>query len=104
MLRLIATPNGKNLNCCLDDAPLRLPPDASSAIRLISVHDITLAVSAHREHGWHRPKGFYIRHQNDLPFSRMDDFGKLRLLETSDRSKIEEHPRLRRKARGVLVG
>ncbi len=65
MLRLVAAPNGKNLNCCLDDAPLRLPPDARSAIRLISVDDIPLAVSARREHGWHRPNGFYIRHQND---------------------------------------
>jgi hypothetical protein len=83
MLRLVAAPNGKNLNCCLDDPPLRLPPDARSAIRLISVHDIPLAMSARREHGWHRPKGFYIRHQNDPPSSRMGDFGKLPLLETS---------------------
>jgi hypothetical protein len=82
MLRLVAAPNGKNLNCCLDDAPLRLPPDARSAIRLISVHDIPLAVSARSEHGWHRPKSFYIRHQNDPPFSRMSDFGNMRLLET----------------------
>ena len=43
MLRLVAAPNGKNLNCCLDDAPLRLPPDARSTIKLISVHDISLA-------------------------------------------------------------
>jgi hypothetical protein len=56
---------------------------ARSAIRLISVHDIPLAVSARSEHGWHRPKGFYIRHQNDPPFSRMSDFGNMRLLETS---------------------
>ena len=81
MLRLVAAPNGKNLNCCLDDAPLRLSPDARSAIRLISVHDIPLAVSARSEHGWHRPKGFDIRHQNDPAW--MGDFGNMRLLETS---------------------
>jgi hypothetical protein len=82
MLRLVAAPNGKNLNCCLDDAPLRLSPDARSAISPIGVHHIPLAVSA-REHGWHRPKGSYIRHQNDPPFRRMGDFGNMRLLETS---------------------
>jgi hypothetical protein len=63
------------------------------------VHDIPLAVcsTARRAHGWHRAKGFYIKCQNDPPFSRMSDFSNMRLLETSavdtDRSKIEERIR-----------